>query len=136
MRASSVRPKSISTECALAEQRYWLTYWPTQIIGKVCCVENGLEPHRAAGLKAASEEVANEFGVLFNDTKSVIFDPISERDCCRPSKWPSFSEAADWTPPITASPGAARLNGQRSCGCARMRDDLFPVPQVRIGADL
>src|ERR1700760_2113017 len=51
--------------------------WQSNVFG----IENGLEPHHAAAFEVASEEHANEVGVLFNDMKSTVLHPLSERDC-------------------------------------------------------
>ena len=47
----------------------------------IFCIENGLQPHHAARLKVALEEVSNEFRVLLNDVKRAVFDPITEWNC-------------------------------------------------------
>ena len=47
----------------------------------IFCIENDFQSHHAADREVALEEVANELGVLFDDMKSAVFDPISERDC-------------------------------------------------------
>ena len=65
-------------------------------------IESRLQPHHAADLKVASEEFANEFGVLFNDMKSAVFDPISEMEPSHPSICLSFSKQR-------LCPGCARL---------------------------
>ena len=44
-------------------------------------IKSGLEPHHAANLKVAPEELANEFRVLLNDVKRAVFDPITEWNC-------------------------------------------------------
>lgn len=55
----------------------------------VLLIKDGLELRDAAGLEIALEEIANEFGMLFEDIQRPVLDPIAERN--RPSKCPSSS---------------------------------------------
>src|SRR5277367_4654523 len=46
----------------------------------VLLIKDGLELHDAAGLEIALEEIANKFGMLFDDIQRPVLDPIAERN--------------------------------------------------------
>src|SRR5277367_1806808 len=46
----------------------------------VLLIKDGLEPHDAAGLEIALEEIANQFGMLFDHVERPVLDPIAERN--------------------------------------------------------